>query len=87
MNSTVETLDKKAEIEQLEKALGDHFVAQLADIIDKEGFVKRIFTKDLGIDSGQVSRFFTRKRNMALEKVLLMIDHMGYEIKLVKKGN
>lgn len=76
----------KEQKELLQKALGDKLVSTIADTMDNEGVIARSFVTGLGMDSGELSRFFNRKNKLSLEKVLLMIDYLGYEVKLEKKG-
>lgn len=69
----------------LQKALGDKLVNTIVEIMGHEGVIARSFVTGLGMDRGELSRFFNRKSKLSLERVLLMIDYLGYEVKLEKK--
>lgn len=76
---------EKEQRELIQTSLRDKLINNLVEVMEKENFIQRAFVTGLGMDRGELSRFFNRKSKLGLEKVLLMIDYLGYEVKLVKK--
>lgn len=58
----------------------------LKEILEKEGVKRYQIWKKLGINQGQLSSFFYGKKSISLEKLERIIDFLGYEILLVRKG-
>ena len=58
---------------------------RLRDILTREGVTAYRLWKDLGIDQGQMSRFFKGINNISLEKLEKIADYLGYDIVFVKR--
>ncbi len=58
---------------------------RLREVLKREGVTAYRLWKDLGIDQGEMSRFFSGKRNISLEKLEHIADYLGYDILLVKR--
>lgn len=71
--------------ETLQKQLGDNLVDKISVSMGQEEINQRGIALGLGINAGELSRFFSKKSRVGLEKALLIIDYLGYEVKLVKK--
>jgi len=59
---------------------------RLREILNREKVSAYRLWRDLGIDQGQLSRFFQGKQNISLEKLAQIADYLGYEIAFVKRG-
>lgn len=57
---------------------------RLKDILKREKVSAYRLCKDLGLDKAQVSRFLSGKQNLALDKVEMVLEYLGYDIQLVK---
>jgi len=58
---------------------------RLKDIMDKEKVTAYRLWKDLGIDQGQLSKFFQGETSISLKKLEQIADYLGYDLKLVKR--
>ena len=58
---------------------------RLRDILTREGVTAYRLWKDLGIDQGQLSRFFKGVNNISLDKLEQIADYLGYDITFVKR--
>jgi transcriptional regulator with XRE-family HTH domain len=56
----------------------------LKDILKREKVTAYRLWKDLGIDKGQLSRFFHGKQNISLEKLEQIAKYLGYKIYFIK---
>jgi len=57
---------------------------RLREILKREGVTAYRLHKDLGLDKGQLSRFFNGKQNISLTKLEQIADYLGYDIQFVK---
>jgi transcriptional regulator with XRE-family HTH domain len=58
---------------------------RLKKILNREKVTAYRICKDLGIDQGQLSRFFNEKEGISLDKLEMIADYLGYDIKFVKR--
>ena len=58
---------------------------RLREILKRERVSAYRLWKDLGIDQGEISRFFSGKQNISLPKLEKIADYLGYEIEFVKR--
>ena len=59
---------------------------RLKEVLEKEGVKAYRLWKDLGIDQGQFSRFFSGKASMSLENLERIADYLHYDLVLVKRA-
>lgn len=59
---------------------------RLKEVLKREGVTAYRLWKDLGVDQGELSRFFKGKQNISLEKLEQISRYLNYEIKLVKRN-
>jgi len=59
---------------------------RLKEVLKRERVTAYRLWKDLGIDQGELSRFFKGKQNISLEKLEQICRYLNYEIKLVKRN-
>ena len=57
---------------------------RLREVLQREGVTRYRLCKDLGIDQGEMSRFFHGKQNVSLQMLLRVADYLGYDLVLVK---
>jgi len=57
---------------------------RLREILKREKVTAYRLHKDLGLDKGQLSRFFSGKQNISLKKLEQIADYLGYDIQFVK---
>ena len=58
---------------------------RLQKVLQREGVTAYRLWKDLGIDQGQLSKFFSGKVNISLEMMEQIADYLGYDLVLVKR--
>ena len=58
---------------------------RLKDILQREGITAYRISKDLGMDKGYLSRVLNEKQDISLNKLALIADYIGYDLKLVKR--
>jgi transcriptional regulator with XRE-family HTH domain len=58
---------------------------RLREVLKREGVSAYRLWKDLGIDKGELSRFFHGKQNISLPKLEQIADYLGYDIEFVKR--
>ena len=58
---------------------------RLREVLKREKVTAYRLWKDLGIDQGEMSRFFRGKENISLVKLEQIADYLGYDILLVKR--
>jgi transcriptional regulator with XRE-family HTH domain len=58
---------------------------RLKEVLEKEGITAYRLCKDLGIDRGQLSKFFSGKVNISMEMMEQIANHLGYDLVLVKR--
>jgi transcriptional regulator with XRE-family HTH domain len=58
---------------------------RLRRILKREKVSAYRLSKDLGIDKGQLSRFFHGKQNVSLTLLERIADYLGYELDFVKR--
>jgi transcriptional regulator with XRE-family HTH domain len=56
---------------------------RLKEVLKREGVTAYRLWKDLGIDQGQLSKFFSGKVNISLEMMEQIADYLGYRLDLV----
>lgn len=59
---------------------------RLRELLLKKGEKKRQLSKDLKINEGQLSSFLKKKRGIGYKKMEQIVDALGYETTLSKKG-
>ncbi len=64
---------------------GDMVGNRLREVLKREGVSAYRLWKDLGIDKGELSRFFHEKQNISLPKLEQIADYLGYDIEFVKR--
>ena len=74
-------LDMRTSIVYISDMVGN----RLRDILKGEGVTAYRLWKDLGIDQGQLSRFFKGVNNISLDKLEQIADYLGYDITFVKR--
>ena len=58
---------------------------RLKEVLAKEGVTAYRLWKDLGIDQGQLSKFFSGKVNISLELLERIADYLNYDVVLVER--
>jgi transcriptional regulator with XRE-family HTH domain len=58
---------------------------RLKEVLEKEGVTAYRLWRELGIDQGQLSKFFSGKVNVSLEMLEQIADYLGYDLVLVKR--
>ncbi len=58
---------------------------RLKEVLDREGVTAYRLWKDLRIDQGQLSKFFSGKVNISLELLERIVGYLGYDLVLVKR--
>ncbi len=58
---------------------------RLREVLKRERVTAYRLWKDLGIDQGEISRFFHGKQNISLEMLERIADYLGYDLVLVKR--
>jgi len=58
---------------------------RLGKVLKREGVSAYRLWKDLGIDQGELSRFFHGKQNISVPKLEQIADYLGYDIEFVKR--
>ena len=58
---------------------------RLKEVLDREGVTAYRLWKDLRIDRGQLSKFFSGKVNISLELLERIADYLNYDVVLVKR--
>ena len=58
---------------------------RLKEVLKREKVTAYRVWKDLGIDQGQLSKFFSGKVNISLEMMEQIADYPGYDLVLVKR--
>jgi transcriptional regulator with XRE-family HTH domain len=58
---------------------------RLRRILKREGVSAYRLYKDLGIDQGQLSRFFAGKQSISLKMLERIADYLGYRLDFVKR--
>jgi transcriptional regulator with XRE-family HTH domain len=58
---------------------------RLRKVLQREKVTAYRLWKDLDIDQGQLSRFFSGKESLSLEALERVADHLGYDLVLVKR--
>ena len=58
---------------------------RLREVLKREQVTAYRLWKDLGIDQGQLSKFFSGKINISLEMLERIADYLGYDLALVKR--
>ena len=58
---------------------------RLKDIVEREKVTAYRLWKDLGIDQGQLSKFFQGEANVSLKKLEQIADYLGYDLQWVKR--
>jgi len=58
---------------------------RLKDIMEREGITAYRLWKDLGIDQGQLSRFFQGETSISLKKLEQIANYLGYDLQWVKQ--
>ncbi len=59
---------------------------RLKEVLEREGVTAYRLWKDLGIDQGQLSKFFSGKASMSLENLERVADYLDYDLVLVKRA-
>jgi transcriptional regulator with XRE-family HTH domain len=58
----------------------------LKEVLEREKVTAYRLWKDLGIDRGQLSRFFNGKVSISLELLERIADYLDYDLVLVKRA-
>jgi transcriptional regulator with XRE-family HTH domain len=58
---------------------------RLKEVLKREGVTAYRLWKDLGIDQGQLSKFFNGKVNISLELLEQIAAYLNYDVVLVKR--
>ncbi len=58
---------------------------RLREVLQREGVTRYRLCKDLGIDQGEISRFFHGKQNISLPMLERIAGYLGYDLVLVKR--
>ena len=64
---------------------GDMMGNRLKEVLKRDGVTAYRLWKDLGIDQGQLSKFFNGKVNISLELLEQIADYLNYDVVLVKR--
>ncbi len=59
---------------------------RLKEVLEREGVTAYRLWKDLGIDQGQLSKFFGGTVNISLKKLERIADYLKYDLVLVKRA-
>jgi transcriptional regulator with XRE-family HTH domain len=59
---------------------------RLKEVLEREGVTAYRLCKNLGIDRGQLSKFFNGKVNISLEMLEQIADYLDYDLVLVKRA-
>jgi transcriptional regulator with XRE-family HTH domain len=73
-------VDKLSTIEYNNDMVGN----RLREVLTREGVSVYQLCKDLGLDKGQLSRFFHGKQGISIAKLEQIADYLGYDINFVK---
>ena len=65
--------------------MGSMMGNRLKEVLEKEGVTAYRLWKELGIDQGQLSKFFSGQVNVSLEMLEQIADYLGYDLVLVKR--
>jgi len=58
---------------------------RLREILQREKVTVYRLYKELGIDQGQLSRFFNRQESLSLKKLEQIAEYLGYDIVFVRR--
>ena len=58
---------------------------RLREVLQRERVTRYRLCKDLGIDQGEMSRFFHGKQNVSLPMLERIAGYLGYDLVLVKR--
>jgi transcriptional regulator with XRE-family HTH domain len=58
---------------------------RLQEVLKREKVSVYRLWKDLGIDQGQISRFFHGKQGLSMDKIEQIADYLDYDIVFVKR--
>ena len=58
---------------------------RLKEVLDREGVTAYRLWKDLGVDQGQLSKFFSGKVNISLELLERIAAYLNHDVVLVKR--
>ncbi len=58
---------------------------RLKEVLEREGVTAYRLWKELGIDQGELSRFFNGKQNISLAMLERIADYLHYDLVLVKR--
>ena len=58
---------------------------RLKEVLERERVTAYSLWRELGIDQGQLSKFFSGKVNISLEMFEQIADYLGYDLVLVKR--
>jgi transcriptional regulator with XRE-family HTH domain len=70
---------------QVNVSMGFMMGNRLKEVLEKEGVTAYRLWKELGIDQGQLSKFFSGQVNVSLEMLEQIADYLGYDLVLVKR--
>jgi transcriptional regulator with XRE-family HTH domain len=65
--------------------MGSMMGNRLKEVLKKERVSRYRLWKELGIDQGQLSKFFSGKVNISLEMLEQITGYLGYDLVLVKR--
>ena len=65
--------------------MGNRLANRLKEVLEKEGVTRYQLWKQLAIDQGQLSKFFSGKVNISLEMLEQIAGYLGYDLVLVKR--
>ena len=74
-------LDNNTSKDYADRVMGN----RLKDIMNREKVTAYRLWKDLRIDQGQLSKFFQGEASISMKKLEQIADHLGYDLKLVKR--
>lgn len=60
---------------------------RLREILEREKVTAYRLWKDLGIDQGQMSRFFKGSKTISVENLERIADYLGYDLTMVKRSS
>ena len=74
-------------VDTISSILYDGFMmgSRLREVLEREGVTRYRLCKDLGIDQGEMSRFFHGKQNVSLPMLERIAGYLGYDLVLVKR--
>lgn len=64
----------------------DTIIAEIKSAMDEKGITSYRVAKDTGISEASLSRFFKGIRGLSSENLLVLLDYLGYELAVKKKG-